>query len=207
MLFYWWFASGMLLISVIFSRFQCSRRQRALFRFRSRSVSFFTFFVLLPLLCCRFHILHYRSFKMVVVVVTVAIWAYTRRFYSTSCVYKYVRASESECALHTGFSLIRTFRKFACPFFFIGFCLFNKIAFARNSCELHDVISLFMNTEKARDLKWNVCLCLYIVFLSLALSLRRSSCSRSVHFFRLLLACVYISANRHSYFGVPARVC
>lgn len=36
------------------------------------------------------------------------------------------------------------------------FRLFNKIAFARNSCELHDVISLFMNTEKARDLKWNV---------------------------------------------------
>lgn len=35
-------------------------------------------------------------------------------------------------------------------------CLFNKIPFSRNSCELHDIISSFMYTEKARDLKGNV---------------------------------------------------
>lgn len=52
---------------------------------------------------------------------------------------------------------------FGVVFFF--FRLFNKIAFARNSCELHDVISLFMNTEKARDLKWNVFFSLSFLYL------------------------------------------
>lgn len=58
--------------------------------------------------------------------------------------------------------------------FFIGFCLFNKIAFARNSCELHDVISLFMNTEKARDLKWNV---FFFVFFLLTYRVCMCTCS------------------------------